>query len=361
MQAQGHDVIHMEVGEPDFPTPAPINELALESLRSGQTKYTNAAGDEQLRQAIANYYQEDYGISIGSNRIFVTAGGSGALLLAMAMLVNPGDGWLMTDPGYPCNKNFLPAFNGVAQTVEVNAGCGYQFDGAMVRDSWQANTRGVLLASPSNPTGATIEKETLRDVLGVVSQKKGTLIVDEIYHGLDYDTDDKWSALELGEDVIVVNSFSKYFGMTGWRLGWMVVPETATAALEKLAQNLFICASSVAQKAAIAAFSTESRLIMEAQREEFRRRRDFLVPALQNCGFDIELPPAGAFYIYARLPGHLPDSEEFASGLLERHFVAITPGTDFGKYESSRHVRVSYAQSLPRLEEAVVRLKRALC
>ena len=361
LQALGNDVIHMEVGEPDFGTPEPIVRHARRALDEGRTKYTDAAGRPELREAISRYYRTDYSLDIDPKRIFVSAGGSGALLLVMGLLVNPGDRWLMTDPGYPCNKNFLPAFNGIAQPIAVEPSSGFQLTRELLELHWQQDTQAVLLASPANPTGAVISPNELSLMYEFVRGKGGHFVVDEIYHGLEYDLETKISALELGNDVFVVNSFSKYFGMTGWRLGWMVVPEGAVSAVEKLAQNLFICPSSIAQFAALEAFSVDAREIMDVQREEFRRRRDFLVPALRDAGLVVELEPAGAFYVYARLPSGCPDSESFAKTLLEEHSVAVTPGTDFGQHEADRYVRISYAEGLDRLKEAVIRIRHALC
>jgi aspartate/methionine/tyrosine aminotransferase len=364
LQSQGQDVIHMAVGEPDFATPEPIIRAGQDALAKGHTKYTDARGDAALRSAIANYYATDYALDISEDRIFITAGGSGALLLTTALLLNPGENLLMSDPGYPCNRHFLTAFSASAHLVPVSADTGYQLTGEMAREHWQASTRGVLLASPANPTGAVIDKQTLHQLAAVVSSKQGYLVSDEIYHGLDYShdqlTNHKTSALHASNDAFVLNSFSKYFGMTGWRLGWLIVPDDATAQVEKLAQNLFICASSLAQHAALAAFKDDAREIMENQRVELQARRDFMVSALRGLGFDVPIVPAGAFYVYAALPEALPDSEPFTRWLLEEHHVAVTPGTDFGNHRANRFVRFSYAQKLSRLDEAMGRLAAAI-
>lgn len=359
LQATGRDVIHLEVGEPDFPTPAPIVAAAHDALDQGYTKYTPAQGIPELRQAIADHYMATYDRVINPERIFVTAGGSGALLLATALVLNPGEGILMTDPGYPCNRHFMMSFDGQGQLIPAGPEHGYQLSAQLVEDHWRDNTKGVLLASPANPTGAIITRQALSEIAAVVQKKGGHLIVDEIYHGLQYGDATVSTALEF--DAIVVNSFSKYFGMTGWRLGWLVVPEDAIDNVEKLAQNLFICPSSIAQQAAVAAFSDASKDIMESQRNAFELRRNVMVAGLRKLGFGVPEVPGGAFYVYARLPDAVQvDSETFCLKLLESHGVATTPGTDFGFFAADRHVRFSYANDIPSLEEALRRIELAL-
>lgn len=360
LERAGHPVIHMEVGEPDFETPAPVLKAGHNALSGGQTRYTSANGILPLREAIARHYDDRYGVSVSPERIFVTAGGSGALLLTSALLLDPGDGLLMTDPGYPCNRHFLKAFSAEGQLVPVTPDDGYQLTDALVTNAWQSNTRGVLLGSPANPTGALVHPTELEAIAAIVEARRGFLVVDEIYHGLTYSQDKVATVLEVDRNAFVVNSFSKYFGMTGWRLGWLVAPADAVADLEKLAQNLFICPSSIAQQAAVAAFTPEATEIMEAHREEFRARRDFLVPALRELGFGVSRIPEGAFYVYARLPSGQTSSELFCERLLEEHFVAVTPGTDFGFYLADEHVRFSYARDIHLLEDAVERIAKAL-
>lgn len=359
LEAEGKDVIHLEVGEPDFPTPSPIVAAARAALAAGATKYTPAPGIPALRVAIADHYQRAYGLKVDKSRIFVTAGGSGALLLSMALLLNKGDGVLMTDPGYPCNRHFVKNYDGEAQLIPVNARDNYQLTAAHVREHWRDNTRAVLLASPANPTGSVLSQSQLHDVAVATQALGGTLVVDEIYHGLSYGEAALPTALVEG--AVVVNSFSKYYGMTGWRLGWLVVPDEAIENVEKLAQNLFICPSTVAQHAALAAFQPEATEIMEGQRVAFAERRDVLVAGLRELGFGLPLVPEGAFYVYAELPeGVTESSETFCQRLLEEQGVAVTPGTDFGSYQAERFVRFSYANRLPALKEALVRIKRLL-
>ena len=361
LQAEGRQIVHMEVGEPDFPTSAPIIAAGQQALATGLTRYTPAQGTPELRAAISKHYQATYGVDVPGHRIVVTAGGSGALLLAAALTINPDASLMMADPAYPCNRHFVQGFNGKSQLIPVTAEDNYQLSEQLVRDNWQQETAGVLVASPANPTGAVISPEELSGIASVVKAQRGHLIVDEIYHGLHYSDQRPVSGLEISADVIIVNSFSKYFGMTGWRLGWMVVPENAVELVEKLAQNFFICPSSVAQAAALAAFTPEALVEMEHNRAQFKLRRDYLVEALRELQFGIPLTPEGAFYVYARLPSSIQqDSEAFCMQMLEEFDVAITPGTDFGHFEADRYVRFSYAQNLDTLALGVSNIKRGL-
>ena len=360
LEADGHDVVHMEVGEPDFPTPGAIVKAGQKALTAGKTKYTTAQGLPELRECISQQYMDWYGISIDPSRIFVTTGGSAALLLVTAMLLNVDEGFLMTDPGYPCNRHFLHAFEAEPQLVPVTADDHFQLTPALIERHWKDNTRGALIASPANPTGAVIARKDLEQIANAIKERNGYLVVDEIYHGLVYGDVAQDSVLSIDPSAFVVNSFSKYFGMTGWRLGWMVVPTDAVKIAEKLSQNLFICPSSVAQYAALGAFSTDAKNEMERNKAEFKKRRDFLVPALRKLGFGVPLMPEGAFYVYAKLPAGLGSSEAFAQSLLEQHHVAITPGTDFGTYLAEDYARFSYSQDLETLKKGVERITLAL-
>ena len=360
LEADGHDVVHMEVGEPDFPTPGAIVKAGQKALTVGKTKYTTAQGLPELRECISQQYMDWYGISIDPSRIFVTTGGSAALLLVTAMLLNVDEGFLMTDPGYPCNRHFLHAFEAEPQLVPVTADDHFQLTPALIERHWKDNTRGALIASPANPTGAVIARKDLEQIANAIKERNGYLVVDEIYHGLVYGDVAQDSVLSIDPSAFVVNSFSKYFGMTGWRLGWMVVPPDAVKIAEKLSQNLFICPSSVAQYAALGAFSTDAKNEMERNKAEFKKRRDFLVPALRKLGFGVPLMPEGAFYVYAKLPAGLGSSEAFAQSLLEQHHVAITPGTDFGTYLAEDYARFSYSQDLETLKKGVERITLAL-
>ena len=360
LEADGHDVVHMEVGEPDFPTPGAIVKAGQKALTAGKTKYTTAQGLPELRECISQQYMDWYGISIDPSRIFVTTGGSAALLLVTAMLLNVDEGFLMTDPGYPCNRHFLHAFEAEPQLVPVTADDHFQLTPALIERHWKDNTRGALIASPANPTGAVIARKDLEQIANAIKERNGYLVVDEIYHGLVYGDVAQDSVLSIDPSAFVVNSFSKYFGMTGWRLGWMVVPPDAVKIAEKLSQNLFICPSSVAQHAALGAFGIDAKNEMERNKAEFKKRRDFLVPALRKLGFGVPLMPEGAFYVYAKLPAGLGSSEAFAQSLLEQHHVAITPGTDFGTYLAEDYARFSYSQDLETLRKGVERITLAL-
>ena len=359
LEAVGKDIIHMEVGEPDFPTPAPIVAAAQQAIAEGRTFYTPALGLPELRDAISRFYADRYGITVPASRIAVTAGASGALTLAMACLVEPGSEWLLTDPGYPCNRHFIRAFEGVPIGIPVDAASNFQPTTAHLDHHWNARTAGALFASPANPTGTMLMTDEINALAEFVRRRDGQLIVDEIYHGLTYETDAP-TALAAGDDIFVVQSFSKYFQMTGWRLGWLVVPEPYIRDIEKLAQNLFISPSSPAQHAALAAFDPETIAILEARRAEFRRRRDFLVPALSSLGFRLTAQPQGAFYVYADCSALTNDSDRFARDLLESTGVAITPGLDFGSHAPRQHLRFAYTTDVARLAEAVERIRRFL-
>ena len=359
LEAEGRDIIHMEIGEPDFPTPAPILEAAQASMAGGRMFYTPALGLPELRQAIADFYRQRYNVAVPASRIVVTAGASGALLLAMACLCQPGSEWLMTDPGYPCISNFVRSFDGVPVCIPVSAENNYQPTLAEVQRHWNERTAGALFASPANPTGTLLDEPTLESIAEFVRQRQGTLIVDEIYHGLTYERDAS-TALKLGDDIFVVQSFSKYFNMTGWRLGWLVVPDRFAREIEKLAQNLFIAPPTPAQYGALAAFKPETIAILEARRSEFHARRDYLAPALEKLGFRLTAKPEGAFYIYADCSALTNDSEAFARDLLEKAGVAMTPGLDFGAAAPKSHLRIAYTTSIERLEQAISRIRAYL-
>jgi aspartate/methionine/tyrosine aminotransferase len=384
LEAAGRDIVHMEVGEPDFPTPEPIVAAGIAALRAGHTHYTPALGLPHLRAAIAGHYGERYGVEVDPARVCVTPGASGALLLAMAALFDPGDEVLMADPGYPCNRHFARLVEARGVGVPVGPETAFQLSAELVEQHWGPRTRGVLVANPGNPTGTLIDAAELAAIHALVRARGGWLIVDEIYHELIYGRAEP-SAAALGEDVIVVNSFSKYFLMTGWRLGWMLAPEALVPEIDKLAQNLFLSAPTVAQHAALAALAPETRPLLEARKEELRARRDLLLPELRRLGFSLPVQPDGAFYIYTEIPepparkihpSRPPrgpgqswggpaidlgarfglDSEAFAEKLLLEAGVAVTPGSDFGRYHADRHVRFAYTTSTERIREALARI-----
>lgn len=359
LEQEGHDVIHLEIGEPDFTTAEPIVRAGQAALAAGHTRYTAARGLPALRAAIARFYGTRYNVDLDPERVLVTPGGSGALLLASSLLVDPGRHWLLADPGYPCNRHFLRLVEGAAQLVPVGPESAYHLTPSLVASHWNAESVGALVASPANPTGTVLSADALAALSQALKARGGHLVVDEIYHGLTYGMDAA-SVLQVDDDAFVLNSFSKYYGMTGWRLGWLVAPPRAVPELEKLAQNLYISASSIAQHAALACFAPESMAIFEQRRHQFQARRDYLLPALRGLGFRIEVEPEGAFYLYCDVSDFTDNAQAFCAHFLETEHVAFTPGLDFGHHRANQHVRLAYTQEIPRLEEAVARIARGL-
>lgn len=355
LEAAGRDIIHLEIGEPDFATPEPIIAAGIAALRAGHTHYTGALGLPALREAIAGFYATRWQAAVDPARIIVTPGASGALLLALGLLAGPGDEVLMADPGYPCNRHFVQFCDARAVTVPVDAASGFQLTLESIQHHATPATRAVLIASPSNPTGTAITTDELGRIHDWCAARGVALIVDEIYLALTYDGSEHSAA--CWNDVFVINSFSKYFLMTGWRLGWLIAPDWALPALERLAQNLFLAASTTAQHAALAAFSPTTLDEIEARKAELCARRDFLLPALREQGFVIPVTPQGAFYLYADCSRFTLDSHAFANQLLDHTGVAVTPGIDFGQHHAARHVRFAYTQPLPRLAEALSRIE----
>ena len=356
LETRGQNVVNMVIGEPDFPTPQPIVDAGIAALRNSQIRYTPSLGGNDLCGTLQNWYQTRYGVSLPESRIAVTSGASGALLLTMGALLSPGDEVLMADPSYPANRHFVRAMEGRAIRIPVSADTRYQLTAELVEKNWTPRTVAVMVATPSNPTGTLILPDELKQIHAVVQRKGGVLIVDEIYHGLTYGFD-AHSVLEFAEDVFVINSFSKYFCMTGWRLGWMIVPQNYVSSVEKLAQNLYISNSDIAQKAALAAFTPETLRIVEGNRRKFEEQRDYLLPALRDLGFDIPVEPQGAFYIYANCSRLTKDSYQFCWDVLEKAGVAIGPGIDFGQHRAAEHVRFSYPKPVSVLKDGVERLR----
>ncbi len=374
LEAAGRDIIHMEVGEPDFPTPEPIAHAAVDAIQQGKTLYTQALGLPELRQAISDFYRQRFAVSVPASRIAVTNGASGALNLAFACLADPGSEWLLADPGYPCNRHILRTYEGRPRVIAVGPESNFQPTPAQVAAAWNERTAGLLVASPANPTGTLLTLAEITALADSCRARGGHFLVDEIYQGLTYAPMDSLSANEAdvqpcpaprgevtacaaGDDLWVINSFSKYFQMTGWRLGWMVIPEAFVRDVEKLAQNLVLCPSTPAQHAALAAFLPETLAILEERRAEFRRRRDFLAPALEELGFRITARPQGAFYLYCDCSALAPDSFALARDLLETAGVAATPGLDFGANAPEKHIHFAYTTHIERLGEAVERLR----
>jgi len=358
-------MIFLNIGEPDFTAPALVQQAADRAIREGRTQYTPALGIEPLRQALSDWYQQRFGVDVPARRIVITAGASAALQLVCLSLINAGDEILMPDPSYPCNRHFVSAAEGRAVLLPTTAEERFQLSADKVQAAWSDQTRGVLLASPSNPTGSSIAPQELRRIHEVVKARDGVTIIDEIYLGLSYDEAFGQTALAIDDNIISINSFSKYFNMTGWRLGWAVVPEALVPVVERVAQNLFICASTIAQHAALACFAPESMAEYERRRAEFKARRDYFIPALEALGLPVPVAPDGAFYAWAdcseaaRKLG-VEGSWDFAYAVMERAHLAITPGRDFGSHDTGRFVRFSTANSMEQLQEAIARLRKLL-
>jgi aspartate/methionine/tyrosine aminotransferase len=358
LEAAGRRVVHMEIGEPDFTAPPEVVEAGVRALREGRTAYTATLGLPALRETIGAHYERKYGVHIPASRIVITSGASGGLLTLAALYVEAADEVLVPDPGYPGYRHFVRAFEGRARALALPAAHNFQPTLEMVRAAWGPRTKGLLLGSPSNPTGTLVEREELEKIAAFIDERGGVLLVDEVYQGLVYGSE-PWSALGLPGEVVVINSFSKYFCMTGWRLGWAVLPAHAVRGFEKLAQHLFISAPAAAQYAACAAFSPESLALLEKRRREFGRRRDFLLPQLKSAGLAVPAEPRGAFYIYADCGA---DARSYCLSLLEKEGVAATPGLDFGRNATARFVRFAYTRAMDDLEEAAQRITRfALC
>ncbi|MEZ5607331.1 MAG: pyridoxal phosphate-dependent aminotransferase [Burkholderiaceae bacterium] len=377
-EAAGSDnpMVYMNVGEPDFTAPPLVQEAAERAIREGRTQYTQSMGLPELRERISAWYAQRFGVQVPARRIIVTAGASAALHLACLALIDAGDEILMPDPSYPCNRQFVSMAEGRAVMIPSTAAERFQLSAGKVAEAWGAHTRGVMLASPSNPTGTSIHPDELARIQAVVTERGGITLVDEIYLGLSFDDAYSHSALALDNDIISINSFSKYFNMTGWRLGWLVVPDALVPVIEQIAQHLFICASSVAQHAALACFEPESLAEYERRRQEFKARRDWFVPQLGALGLTVPVTPDGAFYAWADCSAacdklfagrseynsgmQTPGSWEFAFELMKRAHLAVTPGRDFGHADTARYIRFSTANSMAQLRTAIERLKTVL-
>jgi aspartate/methionine/tyrosine aminotransferase len=359
LESQGRRIVHMEVGEPDFSSAQPIIDAGKRALDDGLTQYTAASGLAELRECLSVHYRENYNVEVDANRILITPGASGGLNLLANLLVRAGDGVLLSDPAYPCVRNFIHMMSAQPQLIPVGIEQNFQPTLEQLDEYCTDKTSGLWLASPSNPTGTILERSKLKAACNWATSRQKHLLVDEIYHGLHY-VDDLPSVLELDQSAFVVNSFSKYFGMTGWRLGWIVVPQEHVEMATILAQNMYISASSISQYAALAAFTPEAKRIFEKRREAFRHRRDFLAGALKSMGFLLCDNIQGAFYVYVDISKFSDDCEKFCHDMLEDHGVALTPGTDFGDFESKSHVRIAFTTDMDSLELGVQRLQNAL-
>jgi aspartate/methionine/tyrosine aminotransferase len=359
LERSGKSIIHMELGEPDFPTPSPVVKAAQRFLENGIVHYTSAIGLPQLKEAIAKLYQTRHGVLIDPQQVAITAGGSSALTLLLSVLTNPESEWLMADPGYPCNRHIIRTFGGLDVALNVDRSTRFQPTLQQIKDKWNGKTAGVILVSPSNPTGSVLTKEEIQSFADFVKEKGGALIIDEVYHGLTYE-ESAATAAGMNSNTFVVQSFSKYFNMTGWRVGWIVAPHGYSALLEKMAQNLFIAPPTIGQHAALAALMPETIEILEARKLEFKERRDYLYSELLDIGFKIEGKPSGAFYVWADCRPFGRDSFQLANELLENCGVAVTPGLDFGSHFPEHHLRFAYATSLDQLKEGIGRIRQYL-
>jgi len=359
LESQGRRIVHMEVGEPDFSSAQPIIDAGKRALDDGLTHYTAASGLAELRECLSVHYWENYNVEVDTNRILITPGASGGLNLLANLLVRAGDGVLLSDPAYPCVRNFIHMMSAQPQLIPVGIEQNFQPTLEQLDEYCTDKTSGLWLASPSNPTGTILERSKLKAACNWATSRQKHLLVDEIYHGLHY-VDDLPSVLELDQSAFVVNSFSKYFGMTGWRLGWIVVPQEHVEMATILAQNMYISASSISQYAALAAFTPEAKRIFEERREAFRHRRDFLAGALKSMGLLLCDNIQGAFYVYVDISKFSDDCEKFCHDMLEDHGVALTPGTDFGDFERKSHVRIAFTTDMDSLELGVQRLQNAL-
>ena len=358
-------MVFLNIGEPDFTAPPLVQEAAAQAIHSGKTQYTPATGLPELRERISQWYAQRFKVQVPASRIVITAGASAALQLACLALIESGDEILMPDPSYPCNRHFVSAADGQAVLIPTSAAERFQLSADKVEAAWGAQTRGVLLASPSNPTGTSIHPQELRRIHEWVSQRGGITLVDEIYLGLSFDSQFGQTALALDDQLISINSFSKYFNMTGWRLGWMVVPESLVSVIERLAQNLFICPSTIAQHAALACFEPESLAEFERRRAEFKARRDYFIPALNALGLSVPVMPDGAFYAWADCSAAcarlgIQDSWDLSFDIMNKAHVAVTPGRDFGTANTQHFLRFSTASSMDQLKLAIDRLKAML-
>jgi aspartate/methionine/tyrosine aminotransferase len=359
-------MVYVNIGEPDFTAPPLVQEAAQRAIRDGKTQYTQATGLYELRERISAWYASRFGVQVPARRIVLTAGASAALQLACLALIEAGDEVLMPDPSYPCNRHFVSAADGTARLIAATPAERFQLTASKVEAAWNQHTRAVLLASPSNPTGTSIHPDELRRIHQVVSTRGGVTMIDEIYLGLSHDATYGKSALEIDDQIISINSFSKYFNMTGWRLGWIVVPDALVDVVERLAQHLYICPSTVSQRAALACFEPDSIAEYERRRAEFKARRDYFIPALRGLGFEVPVEPDGAFYVYAdcsKIQSKLQTegSWDFCFEMMRRAHVAITPGRDFGHDSTHRFVRFSTASSMADLQTAIARMGEALC
>lgn len=352
IEAAGHRVIHLEIGEPDFDIPECVKEAAQKAVAEGRTHYTHSLGIRELREALCALYADEYGVKISPERILVAGGTSPAMLLAFGVLARPGKHMLLTDPAYACYPNFLRFTGLTPRYVAVDEADGFQWTPERVWDSVSEDTAAILLNSPANPTGTLLSDDALETACACGAP----VVSDEIYHGLTYGGPAR-SALQFSDDALVLNGFSKRFAMTGLRLGYLIAPPSLMPLLQKLQQNLFICASSVAQWAGLAALSPDGLAAAEAMRQTYDARRKVLLAGLSRLGLSPRVEPTGAFYVFVRADHLHPNSLALAYDILEKAHVGVTPGIDFGP-GGEGHLRFSYANSLENIEEGLARLER---
>lgn len=353
MEKSGISVIHMEVGEPDFNMPTVIANSFKNAVDKGYTHYTHSLGSIELRQTIANYYQKKYGVNINPNHIIVTSGSSAAILLSLMVLCGYNDEVIISNPGYPCYRNFILTCNANPVEIGIHPSNGYQYDISKIKTVINDKTKAIIVNSPMNPTGTLTDKDVFKQLASI----NIPVISDEIYHGLVYN-EEAHSILEFTDKAFVIGGFSKKYAMTGLRIGYLIAPENYIRPLQILQQNLFICAPSVAQEAAIAALNHADDEVAKMV-SIYNQRRIYMIERLKNIGFKIETEPHGAFYIYANATKFTRNSYQFAFDVLENAHVGITPGTDFGS-NGEGYIRFSYANSIENLTEGLNRLEKYL-
>jgi aspartate/methionine/tyrosine aminotransferase len=353
MESQGIDVVHLEVGEPDFNIPHCVKEAYCKALDDGLTHYTHSLGDPALREAICEHYQSAYGVSVSPDQVVVTSGTSPAMMLVFAALLETGDEVIVSDPGYACYPNFIRFLGGVPAYVPVNEADGFQYRPEAIAETITERTKAILINSPSNPTGNLLSESTMRSIANF----QPYIVSDEIYHGLVYEGQEH-SILEFTDNAFVLNGFSKLYAMTGLRLGYLIAPENFIRPIQKMQQNFFICASSLAQRAGIAALQETSVAVAEMKRI-YNHRRQFMIKRLKALGFGITVEPTGAFYVFANARAFSGDSYSLAFDILERAHVGCTPGIDFGR-NGEGYLRFSYANSMENIAEGLQRIERYL-
>ncbi|MDO6561630.1 aminotransferase class I/II-fold pyridoxal phosphate-dependent enzyme [Paraglaciecola chathamensis] len=360
LEAQGHHVIKFNIGEPDFGAPPDVL-LAMQSLATTTSlPYTSALGLPELRAAIAGFYKTAHNVDIDPVRVVVTAGASAALLLLSAAFVDGGDNVIMGDPSYPCNRQFIKSFGGNVQLVPTTADSRFQLNMHLLEKHWHSGTRGLMLATPSNPTGTAVAPDELQAMCEFAKDRGAWRIIDEIYLNLHHGEPDykPVTALSFDDEALVINSFSKYFGMTGWRLGWCVVPEQAVPVMERMAQNYYICPSTLAQKAALECFTPASIAVCESRRAMLKSRKELIIAGLAQCGLHVPVQPDGAFYVYIDVRPTGLSAMDFCERALQEAHVALTPGNDFGEHQGDHYVRLSFASAENELTEGLQRLER---